>query len=75
VELDNRMKQLLRELGRAIGELKASGHSILLVEQNLAFALKLADYVHILSKGKIVHSSAPEELMRNEAVKSRYLGV
>jgi branched-chain amino acid transport system ATP-binding protein len=65
----------VRELGRAIGELKAGGHSILLVEQNLTFALKLADYVYVLSKGKIVHTSSPEELMRNEAVKSRYLGV
>ena len=66
---------LVRELGRAIGELKADGISILLVEQNLAFALKLADHVYVLSKGKIVHTSSPEELMRNEAVKSRYLGV
>jgi branched-chain amino acid transport system ATP-binding protein len=66
---------LVRELGRTIGELKAGGHSILLVEQNLAFALRLADYVYVLSKGKIVHTSSPDELMRNDAVKSRYLGV
>ena len=66
---------IVRKLGLAIGELKAGGHSILLVEQNLAFALRLADYVYVLSKGKIIHASLPEELLQNEAVKSRYLGV
>ena len=66
---------LVRELGRTIGELKASGHSILLVEQNLAFALRLADHVYVLSKGRIVYTSPPEELLRNEEVKHRYLGV
>jgi len=66
---------IMRGLGRTLGKLKADGHSILLVEQNLAFALTLADHVHVLSKGKIVYVSSPEELRRNEAVKSRYLGV
>jgi len=59
----------------AFAQLKAGGTTIVLVEQNLAFALKLADYVYVLSKGKIVHTSSPDELMRNNAVKSRYLGV
>jgi branched-chain amino acid transport system ATP-binding protein len=36
---------LVRELGRVLGELKREGASILLVEQNLAFALRAADYV------------------------------
>ena len=66
---------LVQELGRIIRELKANRISILLVEQNLAFALGLADYVYILSKGKIVHASSPEELLRDDAAKSRYLGV
>ena len=66
---------LVQELGRVIRELKADRISILLVEQNLAFALGLADYVYILSKGKIVHASSPEELLRDDAAKSRYLGV
>jgi len=66
---------LVQELGRVIRELKADRISILLVEQNLAFALGLADYVYILSKGKVVHASSPEELLRDDAAKSRYLGV
>jgi len=62
-------------VGRVIGELKREGLSILLVEQNLPLALSVADRTHILSRGQIVHSSRPEELLANEEVKSRYLGV
>jgi len=66
---------IVREVGRIIAELKREGLSILLVEQNLPLALSVADTVHVLSRGQIVHSSAPAALMANEDVKSRYLGV
>ena len=66
---------IVREVGRVIAELKREGLSILLVEQNLPLALSVADTVHVLSRGQIVHSGMPEGLMENEAVKSRYLGV
>ncbi len=66
---------LVREVGHAIGALKADGLSILLVEQSVPVALRLADAVHILSRGQIVHSSSPAELAADEAVKSRYLGM
>jgi branched-chain amino acid transport system ATP-binding protein len=66
---------MVRELGRIIAELRTEGISILLVEQNLGFALDLADHVYVLSKGTIVYSCAPAELMANDEVKSRYLGV
>jgi len=49
---------LVREVGRVIGDLKREGLSILLVEQNLPLALSVADRVHILSRGQIVHSQA-----------------
>jgi branched-chain amino acid transport system ATP-binding protein len=65
----------VRTVGQVIRKLQASGIAILLVEQNLRFALRYTDYVHILSKGIIVHSSRPAELDRNPEVKSRYLGV
>ncbi|PYN88668.1 MAG: ABC transporter ATP-binding protein [Candidatus Rokuibacteriota bacterium] len=66
---------LVRELGRILAQLKTGGASILLVEQNLAFALRIADRVYLMSKGKIVHESRPDELRRDEEVKARYLGV
>jgi branched-chain amino acid transport system ATP-binding protein len=66
---------LVREVGRVIESLKREGLSILLVEQNLPLALRLADHVHVLSRGQIVHSSTPGELWKNDEVKARYLGV
>jgi len=66
---------LVRELARVIGELGAAGTAILLVEQNLAFALRVADHVYLMSKGRIVHECAPAELRANPEVKARFLGV
>ena len=66
---------IVREVGRVIADLKREGLSILLVEQNLPLALSVADTVHVLSRGQIVHSGTPEALMASEDVKSRYLGV
>ena len=66
---------LVREVGRVIETLKHRGLSILLVEQNLPLALRLADEVHVLSRGRIVHSSTPAELWENETIKARYLGL
>jgi branched-chain amino acid transport system ATP-binding protein len=66
---------LVRELGRIILQLKEQGLSMLLVEQNLPFALKLADYVYVMSKGQIVHESSPHALAENEEVKARHLGI
>ncbi len=66
---------IVREVGRIIRQLKESGFSILLVEQNLPMALEAADYIYIVSKGVIVYESTPDELRDNEEVKAKYLGV
>ncbi len=66
---------LVKEVGDAIRKLKEEGLSIFLVEQNLAFARKFADWVHLMSKGTIVYSSTPEQLWEDQEAKHRYLGV
>jgi len=66
---------LVREVGDVILRLKEEGLSIFVVEQNLSFAKRFADYTHVKSKGKIVHSSTPSELWENREIKERYLGV
>jgi branched-chain amino acid transport system ATP-binding protein len=66
---------IVRQIGQIIGQLKKSGFSILLVEQNFAVALAVADHVYIISKGVIVHESTPKELRDDEEVKVKYLGV
>jgi len=66
---------LVAEVGKLIRRLKDEGTSILLVEQNAAFAVKTADYVHVMSKGQIVHSSEPAALWANPVIKTQFLGL
>jgi len=66
---------IIQGLWQAIAQLKAQGLSILLVEQNAALALQLVDYVHVISKGRVVYSGAPKALWADDEVKSRYLGI
>jgi branched-chain amino acid transport system ATP-binding protein len=66
---------MVRELGRAIERLKRAGTSILLIEQQLAFALRYADIIYIMNKGRIVHRCTPAELGADAQIKARYLGV
>ena len=66
---------IVREVGNIISQLKESGFSILLVEQNLSMALGVADYTYIVGKGVIVHESTLNELRDNEEVKAKYIGV
>ena len=66
---------IVKAIGEAILELKKSGLSILLIEQNLPFAVKITDYIHVLSKGTIVYSSTPKQLWENQEVKTHYLGI
>ena len=66
---------IVKEVGTVIYQLKRKGFSILLVEQNLPMALKVADYLYILSNGKIVYESTPDRLRSNDEVKTKYIGV
>jgi len=66
---------MVRELGRLVSTLKEGGASILLVEQQLAFVLRYADRIYIVSRGQIVHHCRPAELAEDHETKSRYLGV
>ena len=66
---------VVRELAKTLDELRREGLSILLVEQNVPFAAKVADRIHVLSRGRIVHSCSPSELLADDEVKSRYLGL
>jgi branched-chain amino acid transport system ATP-binding protein len=70
--LSPRLVQHVEEIMRG---LRAGGHSILLVEQNLALALALADRIHIISSGRFVFDGTPEELTRNAGVLDSHLGV
>jgi branched-chain amino acid transport system ATP-binding protein len=66
---------IVRALGDQIAALKREGLTILLSEQNLRFAARLADRVYIIEKGLIRFDGPMTALMADEALRRRYLTV
>ena len=53
---------------------REDGVSMLLVEQNAAMALELADHAYLLETGRVVMSGPAEEVGRDESIRRAYLG-
>ena len=66
--------QLIQQIFAIIREINQQGTTVLLVEQNAAQALKIADTAHILETGEIVRSGSGTELAGDDSVKAAYLG-
>jgi branched-chain amino acid transport system ATP-binding protein len=66
---------VLAQIGKTILELKQNKMTILLAEQNLQFALQVADHYYIIDNGTTVFSGSRDALKANEEVQVRYLGV
>jgi branched-chain amino acid transport system ATP-binding protein len=64
---------IVRELEEQILELCKTGISILLAEQNLKSALKLANRCYVLERGQVRFAGTVEELAENEEVRTKYL--
>jgi branched-chain amino acid transport system ATP-binding protein len=65
---------LVEEVARVVRELKHSGLTILLIEQNARLALALADRGYVLETGRVVLSDTGSRLLANPAVQRGYLG-
>ena len=59
----------------AFAQLKASGVTILLVEQNINFAKRLGDSVAVMDNGRVVHAGSMQELAQDEALQRSLLGL
>ena len=66
---------LVQELFQTIRSLRESGLTVLLVEQNVAHSLKLADRGYVLENGRIALSGTGAELLNNDGVRQAYLGI
>ena len=67
--------RVVQDLYRALGEINRSGTTVLLVEQYVSLAFKLAHRAYVLEKGRIAMQGTPEEIMRGgDAMRSMYLG-
>lgn len=59
----------------AFQQLKASGVTILLVEQNIHFAKRLGDHVAVMDDGRVVHAGSMQALAEDAALQQRLLGL
>jgi branched-chain amino acid transport system ATP-binding protein len=66
---------LVQEMFELVKSLKETGLSILLVEQNVAQSLDIAERAYVLENGGIRFSGPPAELLKSDAMRQAYLGV
>ena len=66
---------IVDQLCQRVGELKATGLSIVLAEQNLQFVMALADRVYILEKGEVRFTGTPADLRADERIVHQFLTV
>jgi branched-chain amino acid transport system ATP-binding protein len=66
---------IIKEIFRIVAELKKTGVSILLVEQNARVALQVADYGYVLETGEVSLEGPSSELINDPRVIESYLGL
>ena len=66
---------LVEELQQLLIRLRDAGLSALLIEQNVAFAVAVADRVFVMEKGRIALECTPSEIINDEQVVRRYLTI
>lgn len=66
---------IVEQVFQAIREINRQGMTILLVEQNVSYALALADRAYVLETGRVVQSGRGQDLLHDPRVKSAYLGL
>lgn len=69
------MPKLVSQIRHEIANIVKRGISVLLVEQNLRTALRLANRVYLMERGQIVHEGTSAGLQANPEIVHRYLGV
>jgi len=67
--------KLVDEIYQKLYTLRERGLTVLLVEQNITYALELADRGYVLENGHIVLEGSGEELAQNVHIKEHYLGL
>ncbi|CNG21946.1 ABC transporter ATP-binding protein [Actinomadura latina] len=62
------------EVREVLAKLAADGLAIMIVEQNIELALRLADYAYILQRGRIISEGTPADLGGSASIRDLYLG-
>jgi branched-chain amino acid transport system ATP-binding protein len=67
--------RLVQQVEQIMKSVREHGHAILLVEQNLALAMAVADYVHVVSSGRFVFRGTPSQLAGETEILDQHLGI
>jgi branched-chain amino acid transport system ATP-binding protein len=67
--------KLVQHVGQIMRSMREHGHAVLLVEQNFALAMSVADYVYVVSAGRFVFEGTPAQLEQAKDVLDQHLGV
>lgn len=66
---------MINNMIEAFAQLKATGTTILLVEQNINFAKRLGDHVAVMDNGQVVHAGSMQALAQDEDLQQQLLGL
>ena len=66
---------IVQRISELLGQLRGSGATVLIAEQNMHFCLGLASHATVIDKGQIVYSATIEELKANDNIRQRYLAL
>jgi branched-chain amino acid transport system ATP-binding protein len=67
--------QIVEDVARVVEEIAATGMTLLIVEQNVRFALDISEYTYIMDGGQIVFEGTDDEIEENGDEVERYLGI
>jgi branched-chain amino acid transport system ATP-binding protein len=66
--------KIVAELFKVVRDINASGTSVLLVEQNVRQAMRIASYSYVLERGSIAAQGSGEHLLQSDVIRQSYLG-
>jgi branched-chain amino acid transport system ATP-binding protein len=69
------MPKLVSQIRKEIADIARRGIAVLLVEQNVRTAMKLASRIYLMERGQVVAEATPEQLKSSPELVHRYLGV
>jgi len=65
---------IIKEVYKVIDKIRLTGITIVLVEQNIKMAMRIANYMYVLEAGELTIQGEPLKLMKDENIKKAYLG-
>ena len=66
---------IVQRIGELLRQLRGTGATVLIAEQNMHFCLGLASHATVIDKGQIVYTAGIEDLKANDNIRRRYLAL